>query len=232
MILQSTAVIGMTTNGAAKYNALLRALKPEVIVVEEAAEILEASVIAAFNSRTKHVVLIGDHLQLRPQVTEYGIAVHNGLEVSLFERLIRRGVPHVTLTTQRRMHPEISSLITPTIYTRLDDAESVSDHPFVRGIKDRLFFISHNEPEDGQLVAWGPSEIPAAEKSRKAVRPIDLAGAEMSKTNTFEASYLIQLVLYLLKNGYKASQIVVLSMYKGQLMLLKRLAKEVNRFSI
>jgi len=64
--LRSADVVGMTTNGAAKYNSLLRVLQPEIIVVEEAAEILEANIIAAITPETKQIILIGDHLQLRP----------------------------------------------------------------------------------------------------------------------------------------------------------------------
>lgn len=106
----------------------------------------------------------------------------------------------------------------------------MSLYPPVNGIPNRLYFISHTEPEDGQTTAWGAPENEDNKDTKKAiVRPIDMVGAEMSKTNLFEAKYLIRLLYYLLLNGYKASQIVVLSMYKGQLMLLKRLAKEHAR---
>lgn len=234
MILRSVKVIGMTTNGAAKYNTLLRELGVEIIVVEEAAEVSEASVIASFTSHLKHLILIGDQDQLKPQVSEYGIAVYNGLDVSMFERLVRMGIPYVTLSTQRRMHPEISCLITPSIYKCLHNDPSVSLHPIVRGMKDRVFFISHVIPEDGRTTAWGAdlsTENSTNGKSLKNVRPIDMAGAEMSKTNSFEAKYLIRLLKYLLLNGYQASQLVVLSMYKGQMVLLKRLAKEESNQS-
>lgn len=224
-VLRSAAVIGMTTNGAAKYNGLLRALLPEIIIVEEAAEVLEASIVAAFTPFTKHLILIGDHEQLRPQVSEYNLALDHGLEVSLFERLIKLGIPHVTLTTQRRMHPEICSLITPNIYVRLDNADLVTKYPPISGIKDRLFFITHNVPEDGQSQAWG---IDHTLNSVKNVRPIELSGVEMSKTNSHEAKYLIKLVQYLLLNGYDYQQLVVLSMYKGQMILLRRLAQEAE----
>jgi superfamily I DNA and/or RNA helicase len=53
-----------------------------------------------------------------------------------------------------------------------------------------------------------------------------LPGVETSKTNTHEAKYLLRLLQYLLLNGYRADQLVVLSMYKGQLQLLRRLAKQ------
>jgi len=127
------------------------------------------------------------------------------------------------------MHPEISALIQPSIYRYLLNAPSVSLYPPVNGMANRLYFISHTEPEDGQTTAWGAPENEDSKdtKNKKStVRPIDMAGVEMSKTNSFEAKYLIRLLAYLLLNGYQASQVVVLSMYKGQMMLLKRLARE------
>jgi hypothetical protein len=199
VVLRSAAAIGMTTNGAAKYNMTIRALQPEVIIVEEAAEVSEASIIASLTPSTKHLIIIGDHQQLRPQVSEYSIATHNGLEVSLFERLIRLGLPYVTLTTQRRMHPEISSLITPSIYKRLDNAPSVHKYPPVRGIAQRLFFISHNVPEDGVAEAWGSRDKAGGGGGAvlKAGRPLDLAGNERSKANSHEANFIISLIKYM-----------------------------------
>lgn len=229
LALRSADVVGMTTNGSAKYNTLLRTLQPEIIIVEEAAEILEASIIAAITPSTKQMILIGDHLQLRPQVVEHNLAVHHGLEISLFERLVRLGLPHVTLTTQRRMHPEISSLINPSIYKSLKNADSVNSHPEIRGIRGRLYFISHTFPEDGHALAWGDSKGRGQDKMPVANKKQDIgvAGLEMSKTNSHEAKYLARLLEYLLLNGYKANQIVVLSMYKGQVNLMRRLAKDL-----
>ena len=43
-LLREARVIGATTTGAAKYGALLRELAPQIIVIEEAAEVLEAHV--------------------------------------------------------------------------------------------------------------------------------------------------------------------------------------------
>lgn len=124
----------------------------EVIVVEEAAAVLESQIVASFSPSTKHIILIGDHVQLRPKVNEYNIAIHNGFEISMFERLIRLGCPFARLTTQRRMHPEICELITPSIYSRLDNAPSVSSYPEVSGIQHRMVFIAHTMPEDGEVM--------------------------------------------------------------------------------
>ena len=200
-VLRSAAAIGMTTNGAAKYNSMIRALGPEVIIVEEAAEVSEASVIASFTSNTKHLVLIGDHLQLRPQVVEHKLAVYNGLEISLFERLIKLGLPYVVLTTQRRMHPDISSLICPAVYKQLHDAPNTKEYPLVHGIRHRLFFINHTEPEDGEEFGWGDDGARNT-MTKKAIQPIDLVGAERSKTNTFEAEFIVRLAKYLVRTRY------------------------------
>ena len=51
--------------GAAMKRSLLKMLKPELVIVEEAAECLEAQVLSSLPSSTKQLVLIGDHLQLR-----------------------------------------------------------------------------------------------------------------------------------------------------------------------
>ena len=53
-------------------------------------------------------VLIGDHQQLRPNTAVYRLSKQFQLDVSLFERLIRNGAAHVSLTHQRRMRPQVS----------------------------------------------------------------------------------------------------------------------------
>ncbi|CAG8473184.1 15643_t:CDS:10 [Racocetra fulgida] len=48
-------VIGMTTNGAAKFQTLISSI--------EAGEVLEAHILSALTSKTQHMILIGDHNQ-------------------------------------------------------------------------------------------------------------------------------------------------------------------------
>ena len=62
-------VILVTTTGVAKYSDLLNALNPTILVVEEAAEVLEAHILASLAPTTKQIIQIGDHLQLRPKVS-------------------------------------------------------------------------------------------------------------------------------------------------------------------
>lgn len=58
----------MTTTGAAQNQELVRALGARVVIVEEAGEVLEAHVLASLTSSVQHMILIGDHLQLRPRI--------------------------------------------------------------------------------------------------------------------------------------------------------------------
>ena len=61
----------------------------KVVLVEEAAEVLEAHVVTSFPRGTEHVILIGDPQQLRPSPTVYELARKYNLEISLFERMVR-----------------------------------------------------------------------------------------------------------------------------------------------
>ena len=58
-ILRGAQVIGMTTTGAAKYKHLYEKLDIEVVIVEEAAELLEAHIVTSISASTKQLILIG-----------------------------------------------------------------------------------------------------------------------------------------------------------------------------
>lgn len=83
-----------------------------VVVIEEAAEILEAHVLTSLSPDMHHFIQIGDHKQLRPKIESFELSVHanrgHTLNVSLFERLVEAGMPHTSLQVQHRMHPDIS----------------------------------------------------------------------------------------------------------------------------
>ncbi|CAM1296813.1 znfx1 (predicted) [Pycnogonum litorale] len=142
-VLKKAKVIGVTTTGAAKYWRLLQQLNLPVMIVEEAAEVFEAHIITALGRNTKHLILIGDHQQLRPSPAVYELAKKYNLDVSLFERLIKNDVDHVKLITQHRMRPEIARLICPHIYDRLLNHRSVTEYPKVAGVTSDVYFIDH-----------------------------------------------------------------------------------------
>ncbi len=196
--LETAEIIGMTTTGAAKYQHILHRVKPRIVIVEEAAEVLESHIVSALNAGTQHLILIGDHKQLRPKPNEYELAVKYKLDISLFERLIRNDFPHATLECQHRMRPEIAELVKPHIYPALSNHHSVEDHPDVRGVRTNLFFINHEvqEQEDESL---------------------------FSHSNFHEASYLVSLCRYLLQQRYGHEEITILVTYTGQLRIVRKL---------
>ena len=190
-ILREAAVVGMTTTGAARNSELIRQLNPRIIFVEEAAEVLEAHIIAALTKHVQHLILIGDHQQLRPSNADYDLAQKANLNISLFERLIRKKVEHVTLQYQHRMRPEISQLVRH-IYPNLIDHEVVQNYEVLYGVRRNIFFIDHEIPED------------------------NLDKDNTSKTHSYEARYLAHLANYLVNRGYTTDEITILTFYRGQ----------------
>lgn len=57
--LKKAKVIGMTTTGAARLQDVLQVVGPRIVIVEEAAEVLEAHIIASLNKHCQHLILIG-----------------------------------------------------------------------------------------------------------------------------------------------------------------------------
>ena len=195
--LETADIIGMTTTGAAKYQHILHLVKPRIVIVEEAAEVLESHIVSALNAGTQHLILIGDHKQLRPKPNEYELAKKYNLDVSLFERLVRNGFPHATLEYQHRMRPEIAQLVKPHIYTTLLNHQVVEQYSDIMGVSTNLFFINHHfeEREDENLV---------------------------SHSNPHEADYLVHLCKYLLQQRYTPKQITILVTYAGQMLAMRK----------
>ena len=58
------------------------------MIVEEAAEILEGQLVAVIPPSVQHLIMIGDHKQLKPIVHFVGLRKRHHLDVSMFERLV------------------------------------------------------------------------------------------------------------------------------------------------
>ncbi|RPA86468.1 P-loop containing nucleoside triphosphate hydrolase protein [Ascobolus immersus RN42] len=208
--LQEMNVIGATTTGLATYSPLLRMLKAKVLICEEAAEVLEAHVLTALLPSVQHAILIGDHLQLRPQINNFvelsaesraGAAYR--LDESLFERLASQ-MPLAQLDTQRRMHPSISELIRSTLYPSLTDYPSTAEYPEVVGMRKRLFWLDHHHTEDGFRNDMDDPN-------------------NTSKTNAWEVEMVMGLMKHIQRQGvYKSGKIAVITPYAGQLRLLQQ----------
>jgi hypothetical protein len=67
--------------------------------------------------------------------------------MSLFERLIKNGLDHSTLSIQRRMRPEIARIMN-FIYEGLTDFPDVGKYPNVKGLASNVFFFDHKFKEE------------------------------------------------------------------------------------
>ncbi|KAK3370713.1 P-loop containing nucleoside triphosphate hydrolase protein [Lasiosphaeria ovina] len=210
-ILRQKQVIGCTTTGAAIHSRLIRAAAPDVILVEEAGEILESHILTALAPSVKQLILIGDHKQLRPKINNYALSVEKGdgfdLNRSLFERLIMQGASHTTLRKQHRMVPEISIFPRNLTYPDLLDGPDTVGRSPIRGLQDRVVFFNH-----GKL-----------EESDKALKDRRDPGTKESKKNLFEAEVILRIYKYLGQQGYSANQVAILTPYLGQLRVLQDL---------
>ena len=212
--IQGARIIGCTTTAAAKYTKELLNARPGIILVEEAGEILESHVLTALSPNTKHLVLIGDHQQLRPKVNNYALTVEKGdgydLNKSLFERLVLGGYPHTTLAKQHRMRTEISTLVKRLMYPNLQDDAKTLNRPHLRGFQSDVVLFNHNYPE--------------VQTDNLADRRDE--GSKVSRQNIFEAEVVLKTVRYLAQQGYGTDKQVVLTPYLGQLGLLLKYLKE------
>jgi superfamily I DNA and/or RNA helicase len=116
-------------------NFIAQSFSPKILLVEEAGQVLEAHIIGSLVPSVEHMILIGDPLQLRPNLANYSTTIistpevitHELLsdlsvdskrgqtlyrfDVSLMERLSSTGLRMSQLEVQRRMRPCIAELI-------------------------------------------------------------------------------------------------------------------------
>ena len=207
-ILLSKRIIGCTTTAAAKYATDIQAASLQILLVEEAGEILESHIWTAMTPATQQLIMIGDHKQLRPNVNSYNLSVEKGdgydLNRSMFERLVLKDHPHQVLSEQHRMRPEISALVRQLTYPDLKDAPETLTRSRLLGFTDNLVFVNHEHLEDETT----------EEPDWKAMT------TKSSKQNTFEANMILKCVRYLGQQGYLTEDIVILTPYLGQLTLL------------
>ncbi|KAH9907356.1 hypothetical protein F4778DRAFT_768940 [Xylariomycetidae sp. FL2044] len=209
--LSQADIVGITTTALARNANIIRHVRPKVVICEEAAEVMEPHVISALMPGVEHLIQIGDHRQLRPQINTYELSMESKsglvwqLDRSQFERRAvgepgLKPAPVAQLNVQRRMRPEISRLIR-TVYPNLQDHDSVKDLPDVVGMRQNLFWLDHEHVEDQK-----------ADDSRTG-----------SRSNQWEVEMAKGLVRHLVRQGkYSPTDIALLTPYSGQLQSLRR----------
>ena len=210
-VLQTADVIGVTTTGLARRIATLQHVHCKVVMCEEAGEVLEPHIISALLPNVEHFIQIGDHQQLRPQINNYNLSLESNqgisyqLDRSQFERLSvgekgRRPFPVAQLNVQRRMRPEIATLIRNTVYPRLSDHDNTRTLPDVVGMRKNIYWLDHDNVEEG-------SQGDVHQKSHSNLWEVDMVHA---------------LVRHIVRQGtYSSTDIAVLTPYTGQLQKLR-----------
>jgi hypothetical protein len=216
-VLRSKRIIACTTTAAAKYVQSLRSVRPGVVLVEEAGEILESHILTAIGPDTKQLILIGDHKQLRPKVN-FALSVEKDdgydLNRSLFERLVLRGYPNHSLLQQHRMRPELAEFIRVLTYPALEDASTTKNRQNVKGLQDNIVFLSHAQREE---------EMPNVRDWKDGMSP-------STKRNLYEIRMAIKCLRYLSQQEINTptEKIVILTPYLGQLHLLRDELSKTN----
>ena len=131
---------------------------------------------------------------------------------SLFERLILKGYPHRTLIEQHRMRPEIANLVRQLTYPDLVDADGTKNRPNLRGVRNNLVFIDHNQAEDEDTRICDKQDL----------------GAKSSKQNTHEVFMILKILRYLAQQGYGTDKMVILTPYLAQLYNLRAALQKDN----
>lgn len=202
-------IIGVTTTGLSIRKELLKSVNFDLLIIEEAGEILEPFLLSSIG-RVNHLIMIGDHLQLRPKIKDYNKSVEANspykFNMSTFERLIINKYPYVTLSTQHRMKPEISSYIRDLCYPNLIDDEETKTRKELIGLNHVVQFVKHDFSEDNKLGNQTKSK---------------------SKSNIREAELIATIVKYIVLQGYQEKDITIITPYLKQVNVIRR---EVGKF--
>jgi len=208
-VLDGAEVICTTTIGSG--HKLLGNRRFPVILMDEATQASEPSALVPITRGCRQLILVGDHKQLPPTVISRE-AERGGLGRSLFDRLIKCGMPTHMLTTQYRMHPTIREFPSARFYdNKLEDGCTPAERP----------------PAAGFL--WPDWDKPVAFVPIEGFEVEDEEGK--SKSNIDEAAKVVSIVNDLLAAGDITTQdIGVISPYNGQVRLLTDLFYQAGGF--
>ncbi|UIZ26508.1 hypothetical protein KXD40_002467 [Peronospora effusa] len=114
-IIKSAQIVFCTLSGAGSVAMCEFAQDFDALIIDEAAQAVEASTLIPFKFRPHRVVFVGDHRQLPATVISKEL-ISMGYDRSLQQRLVENGSPVLLLTQQYRMHPEIAEFPSSYFY--------------------------------------------------------------------------------------------------------------------
>ncbi|KAH7380195.1 hypothetical protein BKA66DRAFT_571267 [Pyrenochaeta sp. MPI-SDFR-AT-0127] len=211
LLVKEARIIAMTSTHAAMRRQEIASLgfHYDNVIMEEAAQITEIEnfiPLALQNPKDgelplQRIVLCGDHLQNSPIIQNLAFRQYANLEQSLFQRLVRLGVPTIMLDQQGRARPSIAELY-KWRYPKLENLPSVLSNPEFQianpGFKHEYQFI------DVQDFKGKGEDQPTPH----------------FMINLGEAEYAVSLFQYMRLLGYPANKISILTTYAGQKSLI------------
>jgi hypothetical protein len=227
------ADIIFTTCASVRRNALLEALwrdgAPQIsqVILDEAAQCVEPEALCpmAFARNAEHIIMFGDHCQLRPVVSSSASAAA-GMDISLFERLATSRsdtrFPVILLNEQYRMHPSISRFPGMHFYGGLV-RDAVSTEEMQLGI---LTHTKGGNMENAAMLFWDTCGDGGSDH-RQSVRT-DGSGGVASRSNLVEAKAAVSLAVKIAEEAGNFT-VAVLSWYNSQVALIKKLLAETDR---
>eukprot|EP00958_Prasinococcus_capsulatus_P009224 scaffold906_cov395-Prasinococcus_capsulatus_cf.AAC.11 len=200
--LRRADVICATCSGAGSET--LERLKFPGVIVDEAAQATEPSVLVPITQGAQRVALVGDHFQLAATVKSRE-AETQGLSRSLFTRLAAQGVEPMLLNIQYRMHPAIAHFPCQGIYSgRVRSMVDPSQRPAPPGFE---------WPQPRWPVAF--VKLPGREESDGT-----------SYVNRPEAARVGQIIAELVAGGVHPDCIGCVSPYAAQVNLLRKILED------
>lgn len=212
LLTKEARIIAMTSTHAAMRRQEIADLgfHYDNVIMEESAQITEIENFIPLalqkpqdgNLPLQRVVLVGDHLQNSPIIQNLAFRQYANLEQSLFLRLVRLGVPTITLDQQGRARPSIAELY-KWRYPQLTSLPSVSSS---------FEFIQANAG-----FRWDYQFIDVPDYKGKG----ESEPTPHFIQNLGEAEYAVAIFMYMRLLGYPASKISILASYAGQRALIR-----------
>ena len=212
LMVKEARIIAMTTTHAAmrRQEIVNLGFHYDNVIMEEAAQITEIEnfiPLAMQNPKDdemplQRVVLCGDHLQNSPIIQNMAFRQFANLEQSLFLRLVRLGVPTITLDHQGRARPSIAELYKWR-------------YPGLQNLPNVLSEAEYLSANTGFRYEYQFVDVP------------DYKGMGESQPtphffqNLGEAEYAVAIYQYMRLLGYPVNKISILATYAGQRALIR-----------
>jgi len=222
-VLRESRIVITTCTNAYLHPSLVRGEPPHVvrpvsfdsIVIDEAAQASEPDIVLPATSASCRVIVVGDHKQLGPVVTEHNLCAPyvSALETPFLERMhqnSKRLTTSTMLNEQYRMHPSIRSFPSSQFYqSMLEDRASIPHRPQLNRIwpqkKDHRIFIDCQTPQSMGLSPELTGTCDAA-----------LMESKVSLKNVGEARSVVAACAALLRQNCAPRDIAVITPYKAQ----------------